>query len=163
MPVLGLVLVLALVAATFLFYRLARFDDAPASFAADGPTVSDADRSAALAVTEQFALRMDDIDGKDVKGYTNGVLELLTTKGKAAFQKQFDALQKVGVDPATKGKGRVLATAVSEMDDDSASTMVVHDSVVTTGKGSTGRHYRWTLSLRKVDGSWLVDDFNPVD
>ncbi|HET9498671.1 MAG TPA: hypothetical protein VFO98_00265 [Marmoricola sp.] len=162
-PVLAVVLVLALAAAGLLFYRLDRFDVAPASFAADGPTVTDQDRSAVLAVTEQFALRMDDISGKDVKGYTDGVLELLTTKGKASFQKQFDALQKIGVDPKTQGKGRVLATAIGVMDDDSATTLVVHDSVVTTGKDSTGRHYRWTVSLRKVDGDWLVDDFNPVD
>ncbi|HET7682745.1 MAG TPA: hypothetical protein VFK34_03660 [Marmoricola sp.] len=161
-PVLGIVLVLALAAAAFLFYRYARFDEGPASFAADGPTVSDRDRSAALAVTEQFALRMDNIDGKDVKGYTEGVLDLLTTKGKTNFKKQFDALQKVGVDPKTKGEGKVLATAIAEMDDDSATTMVVHDSVVTTSQGSTGRHYRWTVNLRKVDGDWLVDDFNPV-
>jgi predicted RecA/RadA family phage recombinase len=162
-PVLGIVLVLAVAASAFLFYRYARFDDAPAGFAADGPTVTDAERGAVLAVTEQFALRMDNIDGKDVKGYTEGVLELLTTKGKASFEKQFEALQKVGVDPKTKGEGRVLATAIAEMDDDSATTLVVHDAVVTTAQGSTGRHYRWTVSLRKVHGDWLVDDFNPVE
>jgi hypothetical protein len=39
---------------------------------------------------------------------------------------------------------------------------VVHDSTVKATSGTTERHYRWTVSLRKVHGDWLVDDFTPV-
>ena len=41
--------------------------------------------------------------------------------------------------------------------------LVVHDAAVTTTQGNIEHHYRWTVDLVKVDGKWLVDDFNPVN
>lgn len=163
LPVLLVVLLLATLAAAFLFYRLARFDDGPSALVGGAPAVTDADRSEVLAVTEQFALRMDQMDSGKADDYKEKVGELLTTKGKEKFDKEFDAIQQLGVGTQTKSTGRVLASAVSEMDRDSATTLVVHDSVVTTSKGSTGRHFRWQVELRLVDGSWLVDGFAQVE
>jgi hypothetical protein len=163
LPVLVIVLLLALLATAFLAYRYAKFEDGPAFFVDDSAVVSDSERASALAVAEQFALRMDQIDGKDLDGYTKGVLDMLTTKARAEFEKQFEATRKLGLDEKTQGTGKVLATGLSEIDRDSATALVVHDSVVTTGKDSTGRHFRWQVTLRKVDGEWRIDDFDPVD
>ena len=41
--------------------------------------------------------------------------------------------------------------------------LVAHDASVTTTQGQIEHHYRWNVSLVKVDGKWLVDDFKPVN
>ena len=61
-----------------------------------------------------------------------------------------------------KGSDKVLLSAVGDSDDDSATVLVVHDADVTTTQGKIEHHYRWTVNVVKVDGSWLVDDFSPV-
>jgi hypothetical protein len=40
---------------------------------------------------------------------------------------------------------------------------VVADANVKTVFDNRARHFRWDVSLRKVGGRWLVDDFSPVD
>lgn len=164
LPALALTLVLALVAAAFLFYRLARFETNPLwvpDSAAELP--QPAERSQAIATAEQFALRMDNIDATDLEGYSKGVLDMLTTKGESNFREQFESLQRLEIDPKTKGEGRVLATGVANLDRDSATVLVAHDSATTTSKGATGRHHRWVVALQKIDGRWLVDDFRQID
>lgn len=157
------VLVLAVGLAGYLGVRYAHFGDGPSRLSGERDGfVSDAQRSRVLQVTEQFALRMDAINGADPKGYTDKIKELLTTKGKAAFDKEFAALLQVGGNAQTRGTGEVLATAVADIDADSATTMVVHDAAVTTPQGATGRHYRWSVSLQRVQGRWLVDSFTQV-
>jgi Mce-associated membrane protein len=164
LPALAVTLVLALVAAAFLFYRLARFSEDPlwvSDAAADVPRP--AERSKVIATAEQFALRMDNIDATDLEGYSKGVLEMLTTKGESNFREQFESLQKLEIDPKTKGEGRLLASGVANLDRDSASVLIAHDSATTTSKGATGRHHRWVVALQKIDGRWLVDDFRQID
>lgn len=157
------VLVLLTVIAVYLGVRYASFEDGPSRIGGDRDSwVSDAERSEALQVAEQFALRMDAINGADPKAYADKVKELLTTKGKSAFEEQFAALQQLGTDKQTRGTGEVLATALADIDHDSASALVVHDAVVTSPQGSNGRHYRWTVALEKVKGEWLVDSFQQV-
>ena len=56
----------------------------------------------------------------------------------------------------------MLLTGVGDLDDDSASILVVHDADVTSTQGKVQHHYRWSVNLVKVKGEWLVDDFNPV-
>ena len=62
-----------------------------------------------------------------------------------------------------KGTGKVLLTAVGDSDDDSATVLVVHDASVKTTQGNIDHHYRWSVDVVKVNGEWLVDDFNPVN
>ena len=54
-------------------------------------------------------------------------------------------------------------TGVGSYDPDSATVLVVHDGSVKSKLGSQVRHQRWSVDLVKVDGKWLVDDFNPVN
>lgn len=122
----------------------------------------DQDRSAASAVAEQFALRMDNFDGTDLKAYTGAVNKLLTTKAKAQFGKQFESFQQVYSQGKAKGQGKVLLTGVGDADADTASVLVIHDAQVTSSFGDATRHYRWTIKLNKVGGRWLVDDFTPA-
>lgn len=126
------------------------------------PLVSDSQRHQAVAAGEQFCLRMDNVDGSDPEGYVKRVAELLTTKQKAKFTSEFSDFQKLGVEPDLKGTGTILASGLADIDLDSATVLVAHDSSVVTKTGTTQRHYRWTVTLRKVSGHWLVDDFTPV-
>ena len=155
--------VLAVAAAGVLLYRTSHLTDAPFSLSNSGqPIASDSERHQVVAVAEQFCLRMDAVDASDVEGYQKRVSQLLTTKQKAKFESQFAQFKSLGLDPKLKGTGTILASGLSDIDQDSATVLVAHDSSVTDSTGTTERHYRWTVALRKVHGDWLVDDFTPV-
>lgn len=155
--------VLAVAVAGVLVYRTSHPTDAPFSLSNSGqPIVSDSERHQVVAVAEQFCLRMDAVDASDVEGYQKRVSQLLTTKQKAKFESQFAQFKSLGLDPKLKGTGTILASGLSDIDQDSATVLVAHDSSVTDSTGTTERHYRWTVALRKVHGDWLVDDFTPV-
>jgi Mce-associated membrane protein len=126
------------------------------------PLISDSERARVKAIAEQFCLRMDDVDGSDPDGYTKRVKELLTTKLKAAFDQQFGAVQKLDTDTTVKGVGTILASGIADIDPDSATVLVAHDTAVTSSSGNVLRHARWTVTLRKIDGHWLVDNWNPA-
>jgi hypothetical protein len=121
------------------------------------------ERAAVSNVASQFALRMDKVDGTAFDKYTKGINELLTTKAKASNKEVFDAMKQSYETAKIKGNGKVLLTGVGDFDDDSATVLVVHDALVTTTQGDVQHHYRWTVDMVKVDGSWLVDDFSPVN
>jgi hypothetical protein len=148
--VLAVVLLAAVVAAVWLGLKSRAHHDAQQA------------RAAAANVASQFALRMDKVDGADFDGYIKGVNELLTTKAKTKNSEVFDVMKQSYEAAKVKGSGKVLLTAVGDSDDDSATVLVVHDADVTTSQGKIEHHYRWTVNVVKVKGSWFVDDFSPV-
>ncbi len=121
------------------------------------------ERATASSVASQFALRMDNVDGTDFDNYIKGINELLTTKAKTKNKKTFDSIKQSYEAARVKGTGKVLLTAVADDDEDSATVLVVHDASVSTTQGKIDHHYRWSVDVVKVDDSWLVDDFNPVN
>jgi len=157
-------LVLSLIAGGYLVYRLNNLNDEPLNPLSGAPAApSEEERKTAVGVAEQFALRMDNVDGSDFDGYIKSVNELLTTKAKAKNNKVFDVMQQSYETAKVTGKGKILVSGVAELDDDSAIVLVAHDASVKTTQGNVEHHYRWTVDLAKVDGNWLVDDFNPVN
>jgi hypothetical protein len=155
--------VLSVAVAGVLLYRSSHLTDEPFSLSNSGQAIpSDSARHEVVAVAEQFCLRMDAVDASDVDGYKKRVSELLTTKQKAKFTSEFAQFQKLGLDKDLKGTGTILASGLGDIDQDSATVLVAHDSTVKASTGTTERHYRWTVALRKVHGDWLVDDFTPV-
>lgn len=121
------------------------------------------ERAAAANVAGQFALRMDKVDGADFDAYIKRVNELLTTKARTKNNQTFDVIKQSYTAAKVKGTGKLILTAVGDSDSDSATVLVVHDAAVTTAQGDIDHHYRWSIDLVKVKGSWLVDDFNPVN
>ncbi|MET0997554.1 MAG: hypothetical protein ABWX73_02465 [Marmoricola sp.] len=162
--VLVVLLVLSLVACGYLAYRLSHLNDEPLNPLSGAPAApGDKDRKQATAVAEQFALRMDKVDGTKFDDYVKSVNQLLTTKAKTKNTQVFDVMEKSYAAAKVRGTGKVLVSGVADLDDDSATVLVAHDASVTTTQGQIEHHYRWNVSLAKVDGKWLVDDFEPVN
>jgi hypothetical protein len=149
--VLAVVLVAAVVLAAVMWSKARTADDEAQQ------------RARASAVASQFALRMDKVDGTDFEGYIKSVNQLLTTKARTKNNQQLELLKQTYETAKIKGTGKVLLTGVGSSDKDSATVLVVHDADVTTTQGKIQHHYRWQVDLVKVGGSWLVDDFNPVN
>jgi hypothetical protein len=158
-----LLLVVGVVASAVLLQRRSDLTDKPFSWSNDGHVIaSDAQRHQVLAVAEQFCLRVDAFNGDDPAAYKKLVTEMLTTKYKKAFDTEFAAIQQLGIQKGQSGKGTIVASGVGDIDDDSATVLVVHDNTITSSAGTTERHSRWSIDLNKVGGTWLVDDFTPV-
>ena len=163
MLALALLLAVGVAASLVLLQRQANLTDKPFSLSNDGRVIpSDSARHRVVAVAEQFCLRVDAFNGDDADTYRKLVTEMLTTKYKKAFDTEFAAIEQLGIQKGQTGKGTIVASGVGEMDDDSATVLVVHDNTITSSAGTTQRHSRWSIDLVKVDGKWLVDDFTPV-
>lgn len=141
---------------------------APAAVAVWGYTrLSDAEdridaRSDVVRVAEQFAVSVNNYDASSVKGYKAEVGKLLSTKFRAEFDKAMEDIVSQVKQAEMTSDGEVLASGVATLDDDSARVLVVADAAVETVYDKRDRHFRWEVSLVKVDGRWLVDDFTPV-
>lgn len=135
------------------------------------------ERQGAQAVAEQFALRMDDQGGASVKKYIHDIEALVTTKERAQMnqpqqlqimklaykQAQKAARAKVGSSKQATGpaKGTIKMSAVTDADSSSATVLVAHDLSIPGNPGEVN-HARWVVSLRNIDGRWLVDSWTGV-
>lgn len=120
---------------------------------------TDDDRSAAVNVAEQFTLRLDTYDYKHLDTYSEQVAGMLTEKSRAEFEGSFTGFESAFKTIQISSKGTVLSIGVQDIDEDSATVLVIHD-VNVTSKGCVQPPYkRMSVDLRKVEGKWLVDDF----
>jgi hypothetical protein len=146
-----------------------------ATFGTDDAAVVQADREAAMAETEQFVLRVNtygprllDSQGQ-MPAYRSRVKGVITPKFAVSFDKNVSVAEK---SVKTYGLDRtcaVFATGVEVIDSDSAQVLVAGSisQTVLNRKGkrvSTGEPspFRLRVSLDKIDGRWLVDDYQPV-
>lgn len=113
-------------------------------------------------VAEQFTVRVNNYDSESVEDYKASVSEMLTTKFSDEFDKAMEDIVTSVQEAEMDSEGTVLASGVASLDQDSAEVLVVADADVKTVFDTRQRHFRWEISLVKVDGSWLVDDFTPV-
>jgi Mce-associated membrane protein len=119
-------------------------------------------RTAAAQAAEQFAARVNNYEVESIEGYQAGITPLLTTKFQAEFEKAMGDIVTSVKEAEMSSEGKVLTSAVSSVDADSAEVLVVADASVKTVFDTRARHFRWEVSLVKVDGEWLVDNFSPV-
>ena len=61
-----------------------------------------------------------------------------------------------------ENRDEIPLVGVASMDDDSAEVLVVSDANRTANGQKVLRHWRWQIHLVKVDGQWLVDDFDEI-
>jgi Mce-associated membrane protein len=167
-------LALALVASVIAGVVIGSDRDAwPFHASASGET--QADREAAMATTQQFVLRVNtygpsllDSSGQ-MPEYRARVTSVITPKFAVSFDQGVtvaeQSVKNYGVDRTCA----VFATGVEQIDTDSAQVLVA-GSFSETLKNKSGKRisagepapFRLRVSLDKIDGRWLVDDYQTV-
>jgi hypothetical protein len=129
-----------------------------------------AEREAVMAQTEQFMLRMGTYgpdlldDHGAMPTYRARVKEVITPKFAVSFDKEAATAEQLVAQAHISRKAQVFATGVSAIDADSATALVAGaftDSYPNQGAREPSP-FRIEVSLVKVGGKWLVDDFSPV-
>ena len=156
-------LVLGLVACGYLAYRLNHLNEEPLNPLSGAPAAPATRSGAGDRGAEQFALRMDDVDGTKFDAYVKGIDSCSPPRRRRRTTQVFDAMEQTYAAAKIKGTGKILLSGVADLDSDSATVLVAHDASRDDHAGQIEHHYRWNVSLVKVDGKWLVDDFNPVN
>jgi Mce-associated membrane protein len=128
------------------------------------------EREQVMNVSEQFALRvgtygpeMLDAQGQ-MPSYRSSVKEMITSKFATSFDQQVSTAEELVKQAGASRKADVYATGVSAIDEDSAEVLLA-GAVSSTFKGQDPQEpspFRWDVSLVKVDGKWLVDNFSPT-
>ena len=107
-------------------------------------------------------MQVNNYDAGSIDDYQETVRSLLTTKFAGEFEKAMGDIVTSVNEAQMSSQGKVLTSAVASVDPDSAEVLVVADANVKTVFDTRARHFRWEVSLVKVDGTWLVDNFTPV-
>lgn len=162
-------------AAVLLAVILASAATAATLFATRGGDGGDtqASREDVMAQTEQFMLRMGTYgpDLLDEQGampdYRAGVKDVITAKFAASFDEEAATAEQLVAQAGVSRVPDVFATGVSSLDEDSARTLVAGSftdtyTVKDTSVPQEPIPFRIEVTLVKIDGEWLVDDFGPV-
>ena len=120
-------------------------------------------RSAVTRAAERFTVQVNTYDASSMASYQRSMNSMMSPKFKADYKKVIGQLASTIKQAKVRSRGEVLASAVASVDADSAQVLVVSDaSVKTVFDPNVARHFRWEVSLVKINGTWLVDDFSPV-
>lgn len=133
-------------------------------------------RESVMAQAEQFMLRIDTYgpdklaeDGT-MPDYRKLVEEVITPKFAADFEKNAPLAEATVKQAGLARTAEVFSTGVSAIDSDSATALVAGSITQSYPKrpGSDQRvqtepaPFRVQVSLVKIKGTWLVDDFQPL-
>ena len=135
----------------------------------DDISATEQDEVAVRAAAQRFTETWNTFQADDAQGYVDSVAPLLSTKFRAQFtDAATDVVTGIQQQKLTS-KGAVLEdkdeiplVGVASMDSDSAEVLVVSDAQRTSSGQQVLRHWRWKIDLVKVDGKWLVDNFNEI-
>jgi Mce-associated membrane protein len=127
-------------------------------------------REEVMAQTRQFMLRMGTYgpDLLDDKGgmpeYRSRVKDVITPKFAVSFEKEAATAEQLVAEAGISRKADVFATGVTTIDDDSATALVAGAFTDSYPKGGAREPspFRIEVTLVKVKGKWLVDNFTPV-
>jgi Mce-associated membrane protein len=133
-------------------------------------------RESAMAQAEQFMLRINTYgpdqldDAGTMPDYRKLVEEVITSKFAADFEKNAPLAEATVKQAGLARTAEVFSTGVSAIDSDSATALVAGSITQSYPKkpGSDKRvqtepaPFRVQVSLVKIKGTWLVDDFQPL-
>ena len=137
------------------------------------------DKANAVSVARQFVLNSDAFTPANLKSYLANLMPLLTTKAQASLTSEYASfeqaagsilsqLTKSSQIAAMASSGNIEFAALSTFGNDAATVLVAHDVLYggvqpqqCVSKPTACQSKRWSVSLRKVNGAWLVDTFNP--
>lgn len=134
-----------------------------------------AEREAVMSTTQQFVMRVNtygptllDSQGQ-MPAYRSRVKAVITPKFAVSFDQTVpvaeQSVKNYGIDRTCA----VYSTGVEVIDSDSAQVLVA-GSISQTARNAHGKQvptgepapFRLRVSLDKIDGRWLVDDYQPV-
>ena len=127
------------------------------------------DRTEVVEAAERFTEVWNTFRPSDVETYVERVSPLLSSKFRTEFENAAEDVVAGITQQRLLSKGLVLEDGdgvpligVASMDNDSAEVLVVADARRVANRQRVLRHWRWQVSLVKVDGEWLVDSFEEV-
>jgi len=127
------------------------------------------DQVAVTQAAQRFVETWNTFTPEDADGYVDQVGELLSTKFRTEFTGAAEDVVRGIEAQKLSSTGEVLVdgdgiplVGIAALDEDSAQVLVVSDAQRVAGGQEVLRHWRWQVSLVKVDGEWLVDAFNEV-
>ncbi len=138
-----------------------------------------AQREQVMSQARQFVLRVntygpDLLEGEEMPEYREQVTEVITPKFSESFSQGVTAAEQTVAQAGLGRTAEVFGAGVASLDADSATALVagsfVNSYPRTNAQGKVTDQriddepvpLRLSLSLRKIDGEWLVDDFEPV-
>jgi Mce-associated membrane protein len=134
-----------------------------------------AEREAVMSTTQQFVMRVNtygpsllDSQGQ-MPAYRSRVKAVITPKFAASFDQTVPVAERSVKDYGIDRTCAVYSTGVEVVDSDSAQVLVA-GSISQTAKNRKGKQvptgepapFRLRVTLDKIDGTWLVDDYEPV-
>jgi len=119
-------------------------------------------RADVVRAAERFTVQVNNYGDSSIDGYESSITPMLSPKFKGEFDKAMQDIVTSVKQAKMSSKGQVLTSAVASVDPDSAQVLVVADANVKTVFDTRARHFRWEVSLVKLDGRWLVDNSPPV-
>ncbi|WP_067435033.1 hypothetical protein [Nocardioides jensenii] len=136
----------------------------------DGPDVQ-ADRDKVMLKTREYMLAAfnfgaGDLDAqKHLTAYRDRVTPLITTQFEADFEQATGAVEQAVAQGQSSSKATVDHTAVESLDEDTATVIVGGELTIRLGtkKQPAPQPYAWSITLKKVDGTWLVDKFKAYE
>lgn len=124
------------------------------------------DRDAVMLKAREYMLAgwnfgADDLDkNKSLTAYRARVAPLITTAFKTDFEKASELLEKAVAGQGYSRRVTVDRVGVESLETDSAVVIVGGESTEVVKKQQQTGPYAWNITLKKVDGKWLVDDFS---
>lgn len=133
----------------------------------DQPSAQD-DRDKVMLKAREYMLAAFNFDAGDLDAnkkltaYRDRVTPLITTRFKTDFDKATTAVEPAVAQGQSASKATVDRTAVESLSDDTAKVIVGGELTIRLGGGKQpdAVPYAWSISLKNVDGTWLVDDFD---
>lgn len=142
-------------------------------------TNSDAAAKAnAVSVARQFVLNADAFTPANIKGYLANLTPLMTTKFQADQTKEYAQFEQL-VGPvlsqvtgaskyaAMASTGSIQFAALGSFTGTTATVLVAHDALFAgvrpqqcASQPASCQTRRWLVTLRKIGGVWLVDNYN---
>ena len=133
------------------------------------------ERESVMAQAEQFMLRVNTygpemLEGDTMPEYRKLVEEVITPKFAADFEKNVPAAEQTVKEAGVARTCQVFSTGVSAIDSDSATALVAGSFTNSYPKSPDSDErvetdpapFRVQVTLVKIDGTWLVDDFTPL-
>ncbi len=144
-------------------------------FAGGAADQAQTDREAVMAQTQQFVLRLNTygpsmLDGQgQMPTYRSRVKEVITPKFAVSFDQSVAVAEQSVKNYGLHRTCAVFATGVELLDSDTAQVLVA-GSFTQTARDRKGKEvptgepapFRLRVSLDKIGGRWLVDDYQPV-